>query len=818
MPSVQRKGDAAALALALATAAYLVVAFFLLRGIVFGGVPAFHHDWNWPRIDTSAWSIVQFATSAWTPLDIGAPNLYPAILPLLAIEAALVRTLGTAVGLDVLLLTAYVAGALGCRGLALAIGFGELGSTCAGVVYLVSPGLYDQLAAGHLGDVCVIASFPWAAKALFAGKLSARAIGFAMLATIMASVQLQGLALVLLFCGVTLLVFRDRERARMVAIVAATGLVANVTSLYGLIPRGALNVSFIRQEVAVVSWERIQSAALSSALVGRGYSPGYDMRNVDEPLKLLTFGLIVGLACLLVRALLRRDKSATVLLAVYAAGVGALSGLRGPAAPLLDFAFRSLPAASLFRELFHALPLVLLPLAIGAACAIDVIQTSKSTALRAIVAIAAVLGAVSWSVPAIAGTSGMLETAPPTPLERRFVSEIKNAPSKYDRFAVFPGRQPYRDGNSSGVDSLAYYAIGDHWPIFAYFPLAPVSLASDLWLTGDSVGARRVYERMSVGRLLIRNDPPPNARNIVAPAERLPVPPIEARSQRERIVALTPAPIVRGDTLPLLVTGDFSVLAERSDRRVLTFMRWRDPIIARGDFVGAIQSTTLDGMIANGCVDTVWPQASNVSADPSAQWVSAWRYGPYWPYLDDALEPGVVTYRKDTGLPFSSHVSHVLALVYPSKAYRWYSKDELKGILGRSVVGIALGAYGSRAKCAPRSGSKPERPVTITAFSRRSPTLITGSLTSFGYPGSLVFSDAFDPNWRLSIDGISVPEKDHFHADGFANGWIVRAQAGAHRFRVTYSRSAPFEIALFAQGLVYAVSLICIVLGFGKQP
>jgi hypothetical protein len=76
---------------------------------------------------------------------------------------------------------------------------------------------------------------------------------------------------------------------------------------------------------------------------------------------------------------------------------------------------------------------------------------------------------------------------------------------------------------------------------------------------------------------------------------------------------------------------------------------------------------------------------------------------------------------------------------------------------------------------------------------------VSGSVTS-GFevkvsskgPFVLVFSQSYDPGWRLLVDDSPVPSHDHFVAYGYANAWLINA-TGKLNLYIYYSPQLTYE-------------------------
>lgn len=747
------------------------------------GAPAFRHDWSWPVLRTSPSAILALDTQAWSPLDLGAPNLYPSVLPLVALEAVFF-SLGRGLGLYLLLLTLYSAAGIGTLLLARALGLNTMGCIISAMAYVTAPALYDELIAGHFGDIAVFAALPWLLAACYYRRdlwLPTGAV-----AAVVMSVQLQGMIIAVLLT----LAAAALTRSRQLLLLASSAVASQTISVVSLSSPGATHVAFIAQSEAVLEWVRVQSASLFSALSGRGYAPGYDVSPVLAPLQ-----NFVSLVALPVVWIQRRNKRFWVIFLCYAVGVVIASGLKGPASLLLSWMFVHLTAASVFRELFHAASLIALPIALFFGSLASYITTDRRWFVLATSTISCILFA-SWAAPALSGTSRWLHGYQPSALEIAFRNKLERD-QRPGRFAVFPGRQPYDLNGSIGVDPLTYYQIGNEQPVFNYFPEGVLAFASDAWLSGATKVARALYREMSVEWLLVRTRPRSAVVNVLDPADRMSrhVPIWQPR--RPSMQNIHAYAEVRGAGLPILSGGDFNALPS-SGNVPLAFMQQGDPVIGEGYFQKIEHSDSVDKLLAEGCARRVEPLASKVYASPRRAWVRSWRYGIE--SVDAALFPPVIT-TAALPLPFREKVDKVLASIDGDR-YAWYNATDPR-LRSASLIAVAIGARVA-GRCTPLPQPSRSGVINILSFERTSQTSVSGSLTSSGAPATVIFSDAFDPGWRLYLDGKVVSASQHFHVDGFGNGWVVSTTRGMHSFSIYFAPTAGFNVLLAMQVAVYA--------------
>jgi hypothetical protein len=106
-------------------------------------------------------------------------------------------------------------------------------------------------------------------------------------------------------------------------------------------------------------------------------------------------------------------------------------------------------------------------------------------------------------------------------------------------------------------------------------------------------------------------------------------------------------------------------------------------------------------------------------------------------------------------------------------------------------------------------------PFSWTTWSRNTATGFSGSMHLSGTT-VLVLSQSFDPRWKLEVDGRPVPDGDHFVANGFANGWIVRG-SGSVLWSATYERQRVYSAGLTASAALATGCLLLLILSVASR-
>ena len=781
---VARSEEYALLSIALA-AVVCVVLWPVLR---LPWPPMYRHDWHWPLLRDGFASLPSFATSAWSPQNIGAPNIpYTTDLPLLLIEGALGTLFGVKASLDVLLVVLGSIAAFGaarlCREL---LGHRHwVAMAVAGAAYAAAPAFSDQLVAGHLDDLAGVAVFPWFVLGLLSYQRTprARTLVVTAIAAGLCAIQVQYLLLILVPVVWSVLAFRNRRSVVAGCAAVCFMLAVNAPTFYQ-IARTHAAAPVLQNDRAVLTEEFRQSAPLLPALVGGGYFAGYDGGG-HEPSAALTLLDLLALGVPLAWAATRRYRATgLVIFGIYATGVLTIAGLKGPAAPLWSWLFANVAATSLMRELFHAAPLVALPLSV-------IVGLIASRRRLIVVALVLFIALDHWSLSG--GAATWLPAARPVPPDvQGFIERLAQSPGD-GRVAITPGHQPVYDiaSGSVGVDALEYYPLGKHWTFFEYSPTAGINaLAADLLLRGNGEQTRSVLERMSVQAILAL--PAPGA----AVGHDLTLWPEERDGPV--LIPLHERPLVYGAPPPVLAGGDLSrLLATHDTGDVLALMRQQPPFTQAGVPYRIDPAGTEDTLLARGCARFVEVPPSRLSDAPAQAWVLARRYGYINPAFDYPVSDAILTLANPPPPLNVPHGARILAGSNRAQgeAYRWI--DNLPGQLQPGEVMVVAGYLAPMPSACHELVPAPVSPrarIRVDACERTSTVSARGTLRVIGGAGTLVFTDAYDPGWQLVLDGAVVPDNRHFIADGFANGWILTADESVREFSIVYEPAGIFNV------------------------
>jgi hypothetical protein len=432
-----------------------------------GGIPSLHHDWQFPADAIQAKGQLLRLTGALNDTNFGNPNLYSNAAPLWAIiwgfERLMPATAAVRVLLAVILLTAWV----GMGSLLRAYGASRLSGGAASLVYVCSPVVANQLAAGHLADLSAYASAPaFIACALrFADRRSTGAACGAAVFAVLCAVQIQFAVIVPIVAAIVLFEWTPANRPRMLrtaAMIVLPVLLLPLTWAAFITGNPAQAVSLDR---TTLFWELVNSAPIGAAAAMGGYVVDY-FRYAPWPTldvqTLAMWGVWAGVLASLALPRYRRFAALAI------AGVVLQSGSHGPAALPITWSFQHISELSVFREFYHFATIT----AFGLACTIGL--------WRAQFSLAALLLAVGVALPQLTGAfwngvsfhnGGSIARA----------AAIVNADRRASYMLMWPPLQPMgTDAHHAGADPDGL-PIGAHGVLTDFVPEAPlVQIAQQL--------------------------------------------------------------------------------------------------------------------------------------------------------------------------------------------------------------------------------------------------------------------------------------------------------------------------------------------------
>ncbi len=702
-------------------------------------IPAFIHDWNWPPDSASLMALLSRGWSAWDPSGLGQPNAYISALPNPALLWLLAKVLPAVAVLWILLFVVWTVGMLGAAWLARrALSVPTPWALVAGIFYMAAPVALTKFVAGHFSFLEAYAVLPWFIRAVLRAN-SDSTISSALLAAFflaLSGIQIQfvGFELYILLLLVILRCVRFKT-ALVIACLAAPGILPGIIGPT-ILQHGAKGTLAIQH--AVLGWELQQSAPPLAALEGRGYFAQY-FEQLTPPL--LWHWLLLFPAFATAAIFLRRARKFSVFLIILAlTGWLFAMGLRGPLSPLLKYAFVHVAAASLYRELYDAMPMLWLAYALLASALLASIPRRYGALAAALLFVALLPGWVA--LPA------MFAKAPPL---REVLRAQSLAPTGASGYVVWwPGNQPIGPvGSKGGTDPLEFTPAKTLTPLFEYQPTGDFAAALDRGEKGEWDSAVTILRSLGVAMIVNRRDLGSFRGSFSGP--------------RFRSVS---------DNTELRRTGSAGAYDVYWIKHPLGYASLEIPHSV---------AETAGHVLPRTFVDYKPNRRSLVAA---------------FPFYDRS--PSVAQCGSDSVLGFpdaylrTPYRWFLAAPVNVEGQCRWMSRSDLARLPSRTLV---VASRWSPRKLANPSAATMALQVGTVDIKRRTPDFVEGTYDA-PTAALLILRTSFDPRWRLTVDKAFVASEK---SDGYANGW--RVARGRHRFVAVFEPAARIHILLIVCGL-----------------
>jgi hypothetical protein len=729
-----------------------------------GSLAYYRHDWGWPATATQFFLSLWRDAGAWDSSGLGEPNHQPVLHPVLLLWH-----------LAAPLLQPWLVGALTIFVCATAFAYGvsaccrhvfqlpAVPSAMLGCAALLGPPFYNKIVAGHIYYVIALAAYPWVVRFSIASDVKPRS-GALAVASVGALCALQ----VQIFIASLIAIVAGCLRGRRYVV---SSLLAAAASFVLLLPEALAyaNADVVHNVASMqttLAWQYNNSAPFFSALISVGYAPHYyahALATVKAAWIVQSALWVLVLSAVLGTIMLRRDRMAWVLLALWVAMAFLVAGLYGPFAAILSYLYTHALWASAFRELYHfaGIEWTLLCVLAAVAC-----RRLSARVTYPLLGCAVAILALPWSA---ANFAGQLVAAPPSSYA---LSALRSISASHDdtRFLLVPSEWPLRPNGSqsSGEDPLAYATASS--PTANVYRLDGTLEAAAHLTEASNPAAARWRAIAGIGTVLSRSGVAEDLSARFPPIAN--VPPY-VRSLMARRTAFSNA-MTRSSTCVLCAYGSIPTLREPTDSAVGdAFVLVRD--------TGAVHGGDPD--LARASAYRI-PNPSTQTIDPSVGWVSA----TMWSWLDVRIalnSEGVITWSKSRlqcpsakkGITFV----HVLLmhgtlttdrgrLRVPAGKPIWVSLPHgartLKVTNGLAVVNrfVTLPYYAPESVS---SGAAPsgERALSYDWISEKG-TGVIGPAVHF-----IVLKQSYSSNWRLAMKHGRVVR--HFVASGYANGWQV---------------------------------------------
>jgi hypothetical protein len=807
------------------------------------GMPSFRHDWTLPVDNFSARTVFGFISSAWTLQAFGEPKQFPTLYPVLAAFQFLSDFGGAKFALAsiYLLITALSLGGMYVflRGRLAASPF-----VCAmgAITYGLSPFVVDKTVAGHLHILLGYAVLPVAASLqavcasrnrIEAGTASAwLGLAVALSLALSAITYFVMVLAVLAFNALTL-----PSRRAALAALASAGLVATLTCaqpLYHLIHDTAATAQSAQPVgQSSIMWAAYLSTSMTKAIGLLSYNPGYAREAFGTAAADVSAALgAMSLLFIAAAAASKRCEAAVAAFIACALLFFGITGVLGPLPGLKQFVFLKMPALAAFREFYNFEGPYLFVLVIATVAMLDASAGTVNKRLRLAYAVVGGTLALMSIVPFL---SGALEKEIPRWHEdasyEMFANHLANDAS---RIAFLPMINPIRiQGRNFGGTDPMFYGFYGH-PVLSEWHAEPtIASAALLMRAGRVEHAFRLLGLFGVKWIVLRrglySDLPnywfpslfPSSwtsdrfyRKITAfepPAIRTPSLLAERNPWYIPILSLAPTPITCvGNAIFALVAGRCKAVTPiaAGDQVSLPAPRTYNPYLAWSDPYGTFSLGLGFASTTHG-VSTLGKEPLNVHVQTRGSRL----------YIECVSTRGVlvrvngsVVQRRACAAgrsarpmwagPFGLRNSkNVIALTNLGGA----SLVE-RAILASSLLSAESStAFRFSKPCLPHGG------CGFVSFQRLRATLLRGVFASTSR-AVLVFSDSFNPNWALSIDGARAERS--FRVNGFENGFSV--PAGRHAFRLEYETTVldkALEIEGYGVWMFLMVSLLALAAG-----
>ena len=749
------------------------------------GVPAYQHDWSWPLTQLRAQDALRTLGSTWLPEGLGHANPFANASPVAFGIDGVSALMPPALALRVYLLLVVIVAGCGVARLCRHTGANSFATRIAMAFYLVAPPLFNKISAGHIAFWAAYALLPW--MAYFAWRaFSERRADLAAAATIACGLScLQPQFYV--FCGVLIAIvalFHLRSRASLFlgAAVALGIALVNSPALFALI---SLQSGFAATvPPPAMQNEELQSAGLLDAFRLMGYIIPYARTAYAAlPFGNVAFPCFTAVCAIAALGVITSKKSFVFAIgALGAVGFVVMTGLKGPASLLWSWAFTHVGASALFREFYHAAPLLALAYAVGLAQAATRIP-------RAAPIVAALLAAGTLPL-AASGHARDLHFITLSPDALKASQAIMSAPA--GRLVPLPYKMPLEYGisNVSGVDALAY-TDASH-PSAAEYGVTPLlDLAAGWYLDGDVASASAMIRRLGVSTIASRamlSSAFPD--NLVIGNERMyRRRALDVFGKRSLMrLALFDAPACYGAYCVAPFTG--LPIIGSADRVIATPLRWNEV---------PANATPVD----SGRFVQIHFKSAAVALTPHGGWVQAagwlWLKRP-WNQLMDPIAvtdvPGEIkfTVAAPATLAYASPAKLSVCYAGGCRTYPAAPMPALLRVSAGEITIISSGPAGFGYAANGIAGTIEGAKLSDVAFA--SPWRASARVTGNGN-ALIVFRTRFDPNWILS-GAVAT----HVRADGYANAWIVNLH-GIQKVTLMYQPQLVFSLLAIVSALCY---------------
>jgi hypothetical protein len=849
----------------------LLAAFVAIFRLAFTpGIPAYQHDWMWPLTQTGVSAALADLRDGWSWMGDGHRHLYPFAIYLFVPLLWAMYLIGSKTVLVGYLFGCFALSGAGASAAARLLGVrSRAAELVAALLYAFSPVVFNKIAAGHYYYWIGYALLPWLLSLTCEPVRESRFWQRWALIALVLSVswaQVQFLAFDFALLALVVLARVQRVGLRCITAAVAVALLTHVYAIVMLV-HPPLTTSLASQH-ALPSGVISESAAWMEALRLDGYPPGYYFVTVVNrvPWGAILADLLVGVTVFALVGLVYASRSKryarplviTVLLFTLG-GFVVVTGVHGPLGSMVVIAFERVRALSILKELYHAMVIPALGVALGGAIVVDCCAAYSAMLCASTVVLAFVIAA-----PLLVGlendcydfVNGRALDGQLTRLEAHMTMQ---------RTLLMPNAQPLAPVgafNSGGLDAASMRSVMTP-ALFDGYPSVDLAFLNNGFLFGTPT-LRAALADHAVRYVVIRDD-------IVSRRSQASALNEEQSSRFSASVARTIA--LRAGLRPLARTAAADVFEEPRSVRLVDLAPFVDALAADQRDAAAFDGSHAIFVYPHDLARV--PRKMIRRRDPALNdtlfalalrprepvelltgggflWHTEWAWTPYTFYVNDWLvdspTPTLFTLASERPLWFSLARTRDRELVFvasslrpitrirlmtdvapaydvvPSSLNAWRSgtpttyalvlpKRAMRVGLGFAHLagGIALGEIATYARAdveaarvyhAPRVFHRVIPPL-IARIERRGDDVFTLTLSARN-PAScaVVLRTTFDPGWRvLGVTGAVT----HFVASGWANGFVVPCHG-----KVEISFDDRFYRYAIAQGAVLIVLLVVI--------
>lgn len=728
--------------------------FLVLRPILTAaGTPELLHDWAWPVDASGVRAMASDLSAVLLAANWDAPAWLPRVHPVQAFVLGASFIAPSPAVLKIVLFTVLAAGGCGAYRLARVLGAGDIAAAIGGVWYVAAPFTGDKLAAGHLWILVAYAAYPFAVEAV----LSRRSIGAQFFWFACTSTDIHYVGFDVLTLGLLAVM---RQRSLREARGAWLGLTAFLPSIVAAPLAGAAG-AFAGQQ-ANPFYNQVNSTPFLDAIRGVGYFAHYDAYGRTLPVDI---ALWVPVACAIVLAVRRRPLPLALLLTGGILAAGTL----GPAAPLIAWAFRAIPAVAVYREFFDFTVFVSLGGALALAC---LPKNAAALGVAGIVAIAAVF-------PQLTGAYAMqMHSYVPARSAAAVVEQIETAPGDAMVLAR-PAQPPLTfDAFPGGVDFLGN-RVGTHGTIDATHEMPPIARAA---LTQNPQRQPALFSEMRAAFDITRGGWASLAAASLEPGFR-------EHAPRPHVAPVEIWQVARRQVRPFLSLRGASVCSA-SD---FSAIDGTQALVFAGD--------------APACPAAGWDMQPARTPYPRDGWVP---YDSLWflaPWAAQSVPGSLFTTRSGIAAPAPLHCKPGAAYVY-----RGYALNAGKSVpFRRSVTGCKGFTTSGATVLEPVQSARASREITAdgadtVAVLRSAPWFVEFRGNVRG-EALLEMKTQFSPFWRIYRTSSGLTVGSHLKTEGTFNAWDIAGNGQFHAVALYWPALAvlPLEI-LLAAGYLWAIA------------